>query len=123
MNVIRPSNFEHEKLPVLVWIYGGGFVQGGAPDLRYNLSFLVEHSVTIGHPVIAVSLNYRLSAWGFLSSNETVESGDSNFGIRDQRLALHWIQENIAAFGGKLYDKLIQYSLLIVIFTQATAPR
>lgn len=105
LNVVRPSRSKHEKLPVLVWIFGGGFVQGGAPDLRYNLSFLVDHSVTIGHPVVAVSLNYRLSAWGFLSSKEVKEGGDSNFGIRDQRLALHWIKENIEAFGGELDDK------------------
>jgi len=43
-----------------------------APDLRYNLSFLVDDSVEIGHPIIVVSVNYRLSAWGFLSSDETV---------------------------------------------------
>lgn len=101
MNVIRPSGYQKQKLPVLVWIFGGGFVQGGAPDLRYNLSFIVEHSVKIGQPVIGISINYRLSAWGFLQSKEVRASGGSNFGIRDQRLALHWIQENIAAFGGK----------------------
>ena len=100
--MIRPSGYHHgQQLPVLVWIFGGGFVQGGAPDLRYNLSFIVEHSVNIGQPIIGLSTNYRLSAWGFLSSEEVLASGDTNFGIRDQRLALHWIQENIAQFGGK----------------------
>lgn len=43
---------------------GGCFAQGGTPDLRYNLTFIVEHSVTIGQPIIAVSIAYRLGPWG-----------------------------------------------------------
>lgn len=53
-----------------------------------------------GSPFIAVTLNYRLSAWGFISSSQVQGSGNTNLGLRDQRLALQWIQENIAAFGG-----------------------
>lgn len=53
-----------------------------------------------GKPFIAVTLNYRLSAWGFLSSSEVAGSGNTNLGLRDQRLALQWIRENIQAFGG-----------------------
>lgn len=56
--------------------------------------------MAIGKPVIGVSINYRLSAWGFLASTEVLGSGNTNIGLRDQRLALHWVQENIAAFGG-----------------------
>lgn len=67
---------------------------------RYNLSFIVQNSVTIGKPIIGVSANYRLSALGFLSSAEVAGSGNTNLGLRDQRLALHWLQENIGAFGG-----------------------
>ncbi|RSL91419.1 hypothetical protein CEP52_014267 [Fusarium oligoseptatum] len=100
LNVIRPSGYEKKKLPVAIWIHGGGYVQGSGVDLRYNLSFIVEQSVKIGHPIVAVSINYRLSAWGFLNSAEFFEQGDSNMGLRDQRLSLHWIHENIAAFGG-----------------------
>ena len=74
--------------------------QGGAPDARYNLSFIVENSVEIGKPIIGVSIAYRLSAWGFLQSQEVTGSGNTNIGLRDQRLALHWLQENIGAFGG-----------------------
>ncbi|PCG88068.1 Carboxylesterase, type B [Penicillium occitanis (nom. inval.)] len=51
-------------------------------------------------PMIAVSLNYRLHAWGFMWSQEIKDAGVGNLGFRDQRLALHLIQENIAAFGG-----------------------
>jgi triacylglycerol lipase len=47
-----------------------------------------------------VTLNYRLSAWGFLGSSQISGSGNTNLGLRDQRLALQWVQENIAAFGG-----------------------
>lgn len=47
-----------------------------------------------------MTINYRLSTWGFLNSAEIREAGATNLGLRDQRLALHWIQENIASFGG-----------------------
>jgi len=106
LNVIRPAGI-HKPLPVAVWIHGGGYVQGSGVDLRYNLSFIVNQSVVIGHPIIGVTLNYRLSAWGFLQSDEVKQSGNSNFGLRDQRLALHWLQENIAAFGGKSWLLLV----------------
>ncbi|OAG08678.1 alpha/beta-hydrolase [Paraphaeosphaeria sporulosa] len=100
LNVVRPAGYEGKKLPVGFWIHGGGFQNGGGPDQRYNLSFIVDQSVSIGKPIIAVSLNYRLSLWGFASSNELAREGSLNIGLRDQRLALHWVQENIAAFGG-----------------------
>ena len=73
---------------------------GGSNDPRYNLSFIVQNSVEIKQPMIAISLQYRLSAWGFLGGKEALEGGATNLGYRDQRLALHWIQENIGAFGG-----------------------
>ena len=73
---------------------------GGSSDKRYNLSFIVENSVAIGKPMIGVSANYRLGPWGFLYSEEVAGSGNTNLGLRDQRLALHWLQENIDAFGG-----------------------
>jgi carboxylesterase type B len=100
LNVIRPCGYENEDLPVGVWIHGGGLYMGGSRDLRYNLSFIVENSVSIGKPIIGVSIGYRLSAWGFLQSEEVSGAGQTNMGLRDQRLALHWLQENIGAFGG-----------------------
>ncbi|KAL4928498.1 Alpha/Beta hydrolase protein [Aspergillus undulatus] len=100
LNVIRPAGYEQTKLPIAFWIHGGGFTNGGGGDQRYNLSFIVEQSVKIGKPIIGVSINYRLSLWGFLHSNEVVGEGVTNLGLRDQRLALHWVKENIAAFGG-----------------------
>lgn len=101
INVVRPAGFDNQSLPVAFWIHGGGFVQGGGIDQRYNVSFTVENSVKIGKPVVAVTINYRLSTWGFLSgSQELVDAGNLNLGLRDQRLALQWVQENIMAFGG-----------------------
>ena len=73
---------------------------GGAVDRRYNLSFVVEKSVEIGRPIIAASIAYRLGPFGFLYSDEVAKSGQTNIGFRDQRLALHWINEIIAGFGG-----------------------
>ncbi|OQE16020.1 hypothetical protein PENFLA_c029G04002 [Penicillium flavigenum] len=101
LNVIRGSSTNKDsKLPVGVWIHGGGFYQGSGADERYNMSEIVENSYQIGKPFIAVTLNYRLSAWGFISSSQVSGSGNTNLGLRDQRLALQWVQENIGAFGG-----------------------
>ncbi|KAH9837051.1 Alpha/Beta hydrolase protein [Rhodofomes roseus] len=101
LNVVRPANYSaYEPLPVGVWIHGGGFFEGGSPDQRYNLSFIVQNSVEIDKPFIGVSFNYRLSAWGFLASGQLAGEGTTNVALRDQRLALHWIQENIRGFGG-----------------------
>ncbi|KAM0544177.1 hypothetical protein ACHAO7_009037 [Fusarium culmorum] len=101
LNVIRPANLKTTaNIPVAVWIHGGGLFQGGASDLRYNLSFIVEQSVALGTPIIGVSFNYRLSAFGFIVGKEALKEGATNIGFRDQRLALHWVRENIKAFGG-----------------------
>ncbi|AEO67420.1 uncharacterized protein THITE_125668 [Thermothielavioides terrestris NRRL 8126] len=101
LNVIRPAGISNTAgLPVAVWIHGGGLYMGGSADRRYNLSFIVQNSVEQGTPMIGVSLNYRLSAFGFLCGKEAMDAGVVNFGFKDQRLALRWIHENIAAFGG-----------------------
>lgn len=99
--MIRPAGVDPAAaLPVAVWIHGGGLYMGGSADRRYNLSFIVDNSVALGTPMIGVSLNYRLSAFGFLHGKEALAAGIANNGFRDQRLALRWVSENIAAFGG-----------------------
>jgi carboxylesterase type B len=108
LNVVRPAGYENTKLPVAFWIHGGGYVEGGGVDQRYNLSFMVQNSVSIGKPIIGVSINYRLSTWGFLFSREMTGSGNTNLGLRDQRLALHYLQENIAGFGGTYFAIILQ---------------
>jgi triacylglycerol lipase len=64
------------------------------------MSFIIQQSIFARSPMIGVQINYRLHGWGFLFGKEVLASGNANLGSRDQRLALHWIQENIAAFGG-----------------------
>jgi len=73
---------------------------GGAADHRDNQSFIVQHSALAGMPIIVISINYRLSAWGFLYGSAIQECGNTMLAFRGQRLALHWVQGNIAAFGG-----------------------
>lgn len=91
LNVIRPS-----------WVVNeGGFYMGPGVDQRYNMSFRIQNGDMIGESFIGVSINYRLSAWGFLNGQEVQDSGNANLGLRDQRLARQWVQENIGWFGGE----------------------
>lgn len=80
--------------PVLVWIYGGGFTTGTSSLDTYDGRFLTK-----SEGVVVVSMNYRTGAFGFLSipDNKNIQS---NVGLLDQRLALQWVANNIAAFGG-----------------------
>ncbi|EPQ29439.1 uncharacterized protein PFL1_03194 [Pseudozyma flocculosa PF-1] len=105
VNVVRPasasaSDANKGKLPVFVWIYGGGFNMGSSADQRYNGSFLVDQSVGMGKPIIFVSLNYRTGALGFPVGDVADRERITNLGLYDQRVALHWIRDNIPAFGG-----------------------
>lgn len=100
LNVIRPSGYENQSLPVAIWIYGGGFYEGSSAMPAYNLSYIVQNGVEIDKPFIGVSINYRLTGFGFLASQQVVNKGYSNVGLRDQIKAIEWIHENIAMFGG-----------------------
>ena len=79
-------------LPVLMWIHGGNFKQGSGTGLLYDGSHIAKTQ-----NVIVVTINYRLGALGFLNNNQ---SFTGNYGIKDQRFAMQWIQQNIASFGG-----------------------
>ncbi|EIW52423.1 carotenoid ester lipase precursor [Trametes versicolor FP-101664 SS1] len=99
INVMVPAGTQPgAKLPVAAWIFGGGF-ELGSPSM-YDGSSIVSRSVKMGEPVIYVSMNYRVSAYGFLASQEVKDAGVGNLGLQDQRLALKWIQKYISAFGG-----------------------
>ncbi|OWO98936.1 lipase (secreted protein) [Marssonina coronariae] len=101
VNVLRPAGTsENEKLPVLVWVHGGGFYAGSSADPQYNVSGLTHVGQEIGKPMITVSFNYRLGVWGFLQTPQLLAEGNTNAGLLDQRMAFRWIKENIAAFGG-----------------------
>ncbi|PNS18187.1 Secreted lipase [Sphaceloma murrayae] len=99
LNIVRPAGTEH-PIPVVVWLPGGGRLEGGSRDPRWNGTFMVEESVSLRRPVMFVSINYRLGVFGQLSGSTLKSAGVTNMGFRDQRQALFWIQENIHAFGG-----------------------
>jgi para-nitrobenzyl esterase len=97
-NVWRPAA-SGSKLPVMVWIYGGGFVNGGASPPTYAGANLAREGI------VFVSFNYRVGRFGtFAFPQLTAENGDNgrlgNYGAMDQVAALEWVKRNIAAFGG-----------------------
>ncbi|KAI0752323.1 carotenoid ester lipase [Daedaleopsis nitida] len=99
INIIAPANATpSSRLPVAVWIYGGGFSSGS--NIVRPGEVIVARSMEIGHPVIYASMNYRLAAFGFLGGREVKEAKVGNLGMHDQREALRWIQKYISAFGG-----------------------
>ncbi|HEX6393589.1 MAG TPA: carboxylesterase family protein [Acidimicrobiales bacterium] len=93
LNVWTPSGTSEAPLPVMFWLHGGAFTIGGTALETYDPSLLVAEQ-----QVVAVSANYRLGALGFLSAGP--ELTDSNCGLLDQLLALRWVQDHVAAFGG-----------------------
>ncbi|KDR82547.1 hypothetical protein GALMADRAFT_57728 [Galerina marginata CBS 339.88] len=99
INVVKPKGATPtSKLPVVVWIFGGGFLLGGTS--MYDGSLIVSRSQALSQPVVYVSMNYRLTGFGFLPGKEVKEAGVGNLGLQDQRAALRWVQKYIAQFGG-----------------------
>ncbi|KAJ7886362.1 Alpha/Beta hydrolase protein [Mycena leptocephala] len=99
LNIIKPANATADsKLPVVLWLFAGGF-EFGTPA-RYDGVPIVQRSIAMGQPIIYISINYRVSAFGFLGGKEVREAGVGNLGLQDQREALRWVQKYIAAFGG-----------------------
>ena len=98
LNVWTPAKSAKEKLPVLVYFYGGGFIAGDGSEPRYDGESMARRGV------VAVSLNYRLGLFGFLAhpelSKESPQHASGNYGLLDQAAALRWVRENIAVFGG-----------------------
>lgn len=98
LNVWTPAKSGKERLPVLVYVFGGGFQNGDGSEPRYDGASMASKGI------VAVSLNYRLNIFGFFSHAElTAESprhASGNYGLLDQAAALRWVQKNIAAFGG-----------------------
>ncbi len=98
LNVWTPNLKPAKKLPVMVWIYGGGFQAGSASEGRQNGEFLAHRGIVV------VSMNYRLGIFGFFShpelTRESPHHASGNYGLMDQAAALQWVRKNIAAFGG-----------------------
>jgi para-nitrobenzyl esterase len=98
LNVWTAAKNASAKLPVMVWIYGGGFVAGATSEPRQDGTKLCQKGVVV------VSMNYRLGIFGFFADPDlAAESGRNaagNYGLMDQVAALEWVKRNIAAFGG-----------------------
>ena len=98
LNVWTPAKSASERLPVIVWFYGGGFVSGSSSEARYDGVHLAAKGAVV------VSPNYRLGVFGFLAHPElTKESGhkaSGNYALLDLVAALQWVHNNIAGFGG-----------------------
>ncbi len=98
LNVWTPAKDKNAKLPVMVWIFGGGFTAGGTSEARQDGENLAHKGV------IVVSMNYRLSIFGFFVHPElTAESpqhASGNYGLMDQTAAIQWVHKNIKEFGG-----------------------
>ncbi|ODQ81380.1 hypothetical protein BABINDRAFT_60207 [Babjeviella inositovora NRRL Y-12698] len=99
LNVYRKRGLSSTaKLPVMFWIFGGGFEIGGSST--YLPQQFMAQGALQGQDFIYVSVNYRLAAFGFLGGKEIKAEGSGNVGLLDQRLALQWVADNIASFGG-----------------------
>nr|XP_023015261.1 carboxylesterase 1D-like [Leptinotarsa decemlineata] len=92
INVFSPTVYSLERLPVFVWFFGGYFISGDSTRSSYGPDYFLEEGVVV------VTFNYRLGVFGFLSTEDDVAPG--NWALKDQILALKWIQENIEVFGG-----------------------
>ncbi|KAH8434325.1 uncharacterized protein LDX57_011972 [Aspergillus melleus] len=106
LDVLAPKNtFDHVKsgarVPVMVWIHGGGFTAGSKTDFGSAKTLVDRANEDGSDPMVYVALNYRLGGFGFLAgSSFEREGGLLNAGLFDQRMALQWIQDNIHLFGG-----------------------
>jgi para-nitrobenzyl esterase len=98
LNIWTPAKTAEERLPVMVWIHGGGFQAGTGPEPRHDGEAFARKGVVL------VTLNYRLGVFGFFShpelTRESERNASGNYGLLDQVAALRWVKDNIAAFGG-----------------------
>jgi para-nitrobenzyl esterase len=98
LNIWTPAKSAKERLPVMVWIYGGGFMIGSSAQPTYDGETLARQGAVV------VTFNYRLGALGFLAhpelSRESPQGVSGNYGLLDQIAALRWVQRNIENFGG-----------------------
>ena len=98
LNIWTPNIQAKEKMAVLVYFYGGGFVAGDGSEPRYDGAALAQKGI------ITVTVNYRLNIFGFLAhpdlSQEADYTASGNYGLLDQNAALKWVYENISSFGG-----------------------
>ncbi|HZE79893.1 MAG TPA: carboxylesterase/lipase family protein [Candidatus Polarisedimenticolia bacterium] len=98
LNIWTPTESAKDRLPVMVWIHGGGFTRGFSGTSSYNGEVLARKGA------IFITINYRLGIFGFFAhpelSAESAHHASGNYALLDQIAALQWVQKNIAAFGG-----------------------
>lgn len=98
LNVWSPAKSANEKLPVLVYFYGGGFAAGDGSESRYDGENMAKKGI------VTLTVNYRLGIWGFFAhpelTKESPNHASGNYGLLDQNAALKWVQANISKFGG-----------------------
>src|ERR1051326_8305981 len=98
LNFWTPAVSGNEKLPVLVWIYGGGGVNGSSAEPIY------DGNATAKQGVVVVSMNYRVGVFGWMAhpdlTKESEHRASGNYGSLDQLAAIRWVKNNIAGFGG-----------------------
>lgn len=94
LNVWAPQEAT-EPLPVMAWVHGGAYTFGASSQPLYDATSLVQ---TGG--IMVVTINYRLGGFGFLDLTSVLPDTDNNLALRDALLALQWVHDNIAAFGG-----------------------
>eukprot|EP00035_Acanthoeca_spectabilis_P012207 m.217368 g.217368 ORF g.217368 m.217368 type:complete len:1243 (+) comp15557_c1_seq1:32-3760(+) len=98
--------------PVMLWIHGGGFTDFGPPFPTETATHVVEESIRMGTPVVAVSVNYRLAGLGFMGSallaaENNTHGSSGNYGMLDQIAAMEWVRDNARFFGGSGSDVTI----------------
>ncbi|KAL5340273.1 Alpha/Beta hydrolase protein [Aspergillus crustosus] len=102
LNIAVPADTTSaSRLPVFLFIHGGGLVIGSNSWPQFDYGRFVKLSVDKKLPIVAVSINYRLGAFGFLTSDELRSAGyKANNGLRDQRVGIEWVRKHIHEFGG-----------------------
>ncbi|KAL7912957.1 Alpha/Beta hydrolase protein [Trichoderma velutinum] len=101
VTIHRPADTRAgDDLPVLFYVFGGGFMIGGTSVAINDPTVFVQTGIELGKPFIFVAVNYRVGGWGFMPGAEVLRGGGSNAGLLDQRMGLEWVADNIAAFGG-----------------------
>lgn len=98
LNIWTPARSGNERLPVMVYFYGGGLMAGDGSEPRYDGESMSRNGI------VAITVNYRLTVFGFFAhpelTKESPHHSSGNYGLLDQKAALQWVQQNVAAFGG-----------------------
>jgi carboxylesterase type B len=112
LEITCPPKSDTDPLPVLIWIHGGSQIVTfcSAASKICDPTKIVADSIQAGKPIIFVSINYRLNIFSFGDGKE------KNLALKDQRLGIEWVRQNIAGFGGD------PVSLIFTVFCKCSLP-